>query len=68
MPRQAGIDVPGALHHIITKGVGRKKIFNVMVTYFKTDINLFGKQLSIARRRYWAFVQKASHRENAMIS
>jgi hypothetical protein len=28
MPRQARIDAPGALHHIIVRGIGRKKIFN----------------------------------------
>jgi putative transposase len=28
MPRQARIDAPGALHHIIARGIGRKKIFN----------------------------------------
>jgi hypothetical protein len=25
MPRQARIDAPGALHHIITRGIERKK-------------------------------------------
>jgi hypothetical protein len=28
MPRQARIDAPGALHHIIARGIGRRKIFN----------------------------------------
>ena len=27
MPRQAPIDTPGALHHIIVKGIARKKVF-----------------------------------------
>jgi len=27
MPRQARIDAPGALHHIMTRGIERKKIF-----------------------------------------
>ena len=27
MPRQARIDVQGALHHIIVRGIERKKIF-----------------------------------------
>jgi hypothetical protein len=31
MPRQARIDAPGALHHIIARGIGRKKIFNIAV-------------------------------------
>jgi DNA-binding transcriptional regulator YdaS (Cro superfamily) len=28
MPRQSRIDVPGALHHIIVRGIERRKIFN----------------------------------------
>ncbi len=28
MPRQARIDAPGALHHIIVRGIERRKIFN----------------------------------------
>ena len=28
MPRQARIDAPGALHHIIARGIRRRKIFN----------------------------------------
>ncbi|MGD9180367.1 MAG: transposase, partial [Desulfobacterales bacterium] len=28
MPRQSRIDVPGALNHIIARGINRKKIFN----------------------------------------
>jgi len=28
MPRKARIDAPGALHHIIVRGIGRRKIFN----------------------------------------
>jgi putative transposase len=28
MPRQSRIDAPGALHHIIGRGIGRHKIFN----------------------------------------
>jgi REP-associated tyrosine transposase len=27
MPRQAGIDAQGALHHIIARGIERKMIF-----------------------------------------
>jgi len=27
MPRKARIDAPGALHHIILRGINRKKIF-----------------------------------------
>jgi putative transposase len=28
MPRTARIDAPGALHHIIARGIGRRKIFD----------------------------------------
>ena len=28
MPRNARIDAPGALHHIIVRGIERRKIFN----------------------------------------
>ena len=27
MPRKAGIDAPGALHHVIIRGIERRKIF-----------------------------------------
>jgi len=27
MPRQARIDMPGALHHLIVRGIERRKIF-----------------------------------------
>jgi len=27
MPKKAGIDAPGALHHIIARGIERRKIF-----------------------------------------
>jgi REP element-mobilizing transposase RayT len=27
MPRKARVDVPGALHHIICRGIERKRIF-----------------------------------------
>jgi REP-associated tyrosine transposase len=28
MPRNASIDPPGAVHHIIARGIERRKIFN----------------------------------------
>jgi putative transposase len=28
MPRKARIDAPGALHHIIARGIGRRKVFD----------------------------------------
>ena len=41
MPRQARIDTPGALHHIIARGIGRRKIFND-----REDRNRFIERLS----------------------
>lgn len=40
MPRQARIDAPGALHHIICRGIERRKIF-----YDDHDRNSFLKRL-----------------------
>ena len=37
MPRQARIDAPGALHHIICRGIKRRNIFKD-----NTDRNRFG--------------------------
>jgi len=42
MPRQARIDAPGALHHIIIRGIERKKIFKDDV-----DRNTFLERLEI---------------------
>jgi REP element-mobilizing transposase RayT len=28
MPRQARIDAPGALHHVIVRGIARRRVFN----------------------------------------
>ena len=28
MPRQARIDAPGALHHVIVQGIARRRVFN----------------------------------------
>ena len=47
MPRQARIDAPGALHHIIIRGIERKAIF-------KEDAdraNFVGRLVSNARRK-----------------
>jgi hypothetical protein len=32
MPRKARIDAPGALHHIICRGIERRRIFTTMLT------------------------------------
>ena len=36
MPRQSRIDAPGALHHVIVRGIARRKIF-----YTDTDRDQF---------------------------
>jgi hypothetical protein len=41
MPRQARIDAPGALHHIIARGIERRKIFRT-----KKDFDDFIARLS----------------------
>ncbi len=33
MPRQARLDTPGALHHVITRGITRSRIFSARVDY-----------------------------------
>jgi REP element-mobilizing transposase RayT len=42
MPRKARIDAPGALHHIIVRGIERRKIF-----YDDSDRDDFLKRLGI---------------------
>ena len=42
MPRKARIDAPGALHHIIVRGIERRKIF-----YDDPDRNNFLERLGV---------------------
>jgi REP element-mobilizing transposase RayT len=42
MPRKARIDAPGALHHVICRGINRRKIFSE-----KADYTLFTERLSM---------------------
>ena len=42
MPRKARIDAPGALHHIISRGIARKKVFDD-----NTDRNFFIDRLGL---------------------
>ena len=73
MPRQARIDASGALHHIIVKGIDRRKIFfddsdrddfldrlSSILSDSKTAclLNLFGGKIAEARRGYLEFVKK----------
>jgi putative transposase len=46
MPRQARIDAPGALHHIICRGIERRKIFKD-----NTDRNQFLKRLGFVLQK-----------------
>ena len=45
MPRKARIDAPGALHHIIVRGIERRKIFEDDTDRFNF-LNRLGKVLS----------------------
>ena len=48
MPRKARIDAPGALHHIIVRGIDSRKIF-----YDDTDyvLKFYGSKKSTARKK-----------------
>lgn len=53
MPRKSRIDAPGALHHIIVRGIERRKIFVI-----EWVLRLFDERIQVARRRYHEFVEK----------
>jgi hypothetical protein len=44
MPRKARVDAPGALHHIIIRGIERKPIFKDKIDY-GNSIDRLGKNL-----------------------
>jgi putative transposase len=50
MPRKARIDAPGALHHIVIRGIERKPIFKDSLDY---------QNFKAARKSYFRFVGKA---------
>jgi REP element-mobilizing transposase RayT len=62
MPRKARIDAPGALHHIIVRGIERRKIF-----YDDRDRDNFLKRLGIILTDSktpcfaWALIPNHSH-------
>jgi len=62
MPRKARIDAPGALHHIIVRGIERRKIF-----YDDTDRNNLIKRLDAVLTNTqtpcfaWAFLPNHAH-------
>jgi hypothetical protein len=73
MLRQAGLDAPGALRHIMVRGIDRKKYYlTIRVVTILLDrfcgilsdsktaclLNLSGGKILEARSRYLAFVKK----------
>ena len=72
MPRKSRIDAPGALHHIIARGIERRRIFgyqycghSVLMAKRKNDwqdtdkvLGMFGDKAGPARCAYRAFVKK----------
>ena len=60
MPRKARIDAPGALHHIIARGIARKKVFddNSDRDFF---IDRFGSILSDTSTQCFAWALIPNH-------
>jgi putative transposase len=60
MPRQARIDAPGALHHIIARGMERREIF-----YDKRDrddfLHRLGKIVTESQTRCYAWALIPNH-------
>lgn len=60
MPRQARLDVPGALHHIMLRGINKSSIFED-----DQDRTLFldrlGKNVTVAEARVYAWVLMTNH-------
>ena len=62
MPRKARIDAPGALHHIIARGIARRKVFDdnadQVVGIEPSQVWLSGKNSKVVQARsllcYWA--------------
>ncbi|MBU1054831.1 MAG: hypothetical protein KKC46_13540 [Proteobacteria bacterium] len=53
MPRKARVDAPGALHHIIVRGIERAKIFRIDSD--RDDfLNRFGKLIAETKSRCFA--------------
>jgi len=65
MPRNARIDAPGALHHIIVRGIERRKIFNDDVDRINF-LDRTGKVLSETVTKYSS--RKASRKASALNS
>lgn len=60
MPRNARIDAPGALHHIIVRGIERRKIFNDDVDRINF-LDRLGKVLSETDTRCFAWALIPNH-------
>ncbi len=60
MPRKARIDVPGALQHLIIRGIERKRIFRDDQDR-DNFLNRLGKILAETRPPCYAWVLMANH-------
>jgi REP-associated tyrosine transposase len=60
MPRQARIDAPGALHHIIARGIERKAIFRDTQDY-SNFLNRLGNLLIESSTACFAWVLMPNH-------
>jgi putative transposase len=60
MPRQARIDAPGALHHVIVRGVEGRRIFEDDIDRHEF-LNQLGKVLSDTRTDCFAWTLIPNH-------
>jgi REP element-mobilizing transposase RayT len=60
MPRQARIDAPGALHHVIVRGIERRKIFEDDIDRHEF-LGRLGKVLSDTRTGCFAWALIPNH-------
>ena len=60
MPRKARIDAPGALHHIIVKGIERRKIFRDDIDRLEF-IERLGDVLTVTETPCYAWVLIPNH-------
>lgn len=60
MPRQARLDVPGALHHIMVRGINKSAIFDD--DRDRTEfLNRLGENISAAQATIYAWVLMTNH-------
>lgn len=71
MPRQAGLDTPGALHHIMVRGMNRSGIFDddedrcrfltrLGRNILETQSFLYAQQLPTGVRKNWGYLGQRS--------